>query len=157
MNYEQKYLKYKQKYLNLKNQMGGSFYFAVYLFSKAEVNAAENAAVLAVLNSLYGGSASTITVNEANWDNNSENLFQIKDFVYEKGADYKAKQNIIIYKIGTPPAALIKAPMTDGKLTHEEYAIRDALTAAGINNITLVSAQHGLWAEGVALIGLHKL
>jgi hypothetical protein len=156
MNYEQKYLKYKQKYLNLKNQLGGSFYFAVYLFSSLPITAAENASVLAVLNNLYGGSAAIINVNPANWDYDSANLFSIKDFVYKKGADYKAKQNIIIYKIGNPPAALIDPPMDDGKLTHEENAINAALVAAGIINITLVGGQPGLWGEGVALIGLHK-
>ena len=34
MNFEQKYLKYKNKYITLKNQIGGNFYFTVYVFSK---------------------------------------------------------------------------------------------------------------------------
>jgi len=156
MSFDQNYLKYKYKYFDLQNK-SSSFYFAVYLFSKDTVTEDEKSNILSLLKSLYGDNTEILTNTDLHNNLNEYYLELIKNFGRQKGDEYKLKNNIISFKINSPSDILKAKPMDNSKLIHEEDSIRDGLTKTGINNITLVQSQPGLWDEGSALIGLHKL
>ncbi|NBQ48421.1 MAG: hypothetical protein EBU33_08215 [Sphingobacteriia bacterium] len=157
--------RYQRKKRQSRKQRGGGVQtFEIYLFSDDMVPADEQAQLVACLQDIYGA----IAVSDGSpvvedWDaiNEESDLStpsvvrkrNISSFVHEKGGHYGGVSITGIFTVTTIPAELNRGTMNDAKLTTEEYKIRDAFRGLGLP-FRLVDAQHGLWAEGQALIAI---
>ena len=156
MSFKEKYLKYRNKYLNLKTkyQLGGVVStFKVYVFTIDPIPESDKQNILELLKRIYG------TVDEIeDYSEFYEGLHKddITEFVREKGGHYSTLKNIVGFSIKSIPHSLNEGKMNDDKLTYQEYSIRDQLATTRIP-YNLVDAKHGLWSEGVALIALEHI
>lgn len=85
MNFNKKYLKYKKKYMILK-QLGGSYYFAVYTFTNSLLDEDTKTKMITLLSSLYGPK---ININiETKQPPEDQNWVQAVEFIQNKSCRY---------------------------------------------------------------------
>ena len=165
MGYKLKYFKYKQKYLKLKNQIGGNFYFSVYVFSKTPLDDTRKSNMISLLKELYGGEINVVT-------NPDESLYSgliwndAVRYIDDKSNNvsyYKNLHCVTSFVIETIPDTL-KGPMSDAKLTTVEHQVNDKLNKYDLNSLSVPDINAGLekdfsrgwgfYSEGIALITL---
>jgi hypothetical protein len=169
MNYEQKYLKYKNKYFRLKKQLGGDpFYFSVYVFTFQPLDEARKTNMINLLTQLYGEPIGIVTSAE---ESPLGGFFwrEAVRYIEDKStivSYYKTLTHITSFVINNVPRELETKPMNDTKLTVEEYKIREQLNNFGLNTSLSMpiikggkedpdfSEGWGFWSDGSALITL---
>jgi hypothetical protein len=170
MNYEQKYLKYKNKYLTLKRQLGGNpFYFSVYVFTRAPLDEARKTNMIRLLTELYGEPIEVVTNAEESpldgyhW---SEAVRYIGDKSTNTDSSYYSTlTHVTSFVIKKVPRELLSSPMNDPKLSAQEYKIQEQLNNFGLDSLSMpniaggredpdFSSGWGFWSDGLALITL---
>ncbi len=177
MSFQQKYNKYKNKYLNLKNQIGSSsnvkkssssaissnpFYFSVYTFTREPLDEIRKNKMIELLKSIYGGEIIVFT-------DLSELSDPIKQGIWFNAIEYiKAKliyddlTYITEFQIDNVPE-ILKTDMNDSKLTAQEHAIgtSDILNKFDLNSLSLpvikgddFSRGWGFWGSNVGAVTL---
>jgi hypothetical protein len=138
-----------------KRQKGGQvLYFHVYVFTKVPLSSKEKESIQGILEGLYGkvgpleDYSDTIGLSEIYTSDMIE-------FVHKKGKQYRDLKEVTGFHIYDLPAGLKEGNMNDPKLTAEEYKIQDSLKEKGLP-FRLIEAPHGLWGDGIALIGLER-
>lgn len=170
MSFQQKYNKYKNKYLNLKNQVGSSssakssrpFYFSVYTFTREPLDEIRKNKMIELLKSIYGGEITVVTdlselidpIKQGNW-------FNAQEYIEAKSI-YGDLTCITEFQINNVPE-MLKTNMDDAKLTTQERAIgnSDVLNNFNLNTLSLpiiegseFSRGWGFWGSNVAAITL---
>jgi hypothetical protein len=153
-----KYLKYKKKYLMLK-QFGGNNFFAVYVFHNNLLNEETKHKMILSLNSLYPGEIeiNTSPIYEDNAMSQSD-LYRseaIGFIIGKRGPSYTYITSFIIKNIPDEISS-----MNDENLTKLENDIMNKLTADGIREFKFPEIGEpdsdyrgwGLWSTGVAII-----
>jgi hypothetical protein len=170
MNYEQKHLKYKNKYLKLKRQFGGNpFYFSVYVFTIAPLDEARKTNIIRLLTKIYGEPIGVVTnavdspVDGYYW---SEAVRYIEDkSTNAKSSYYRTLTHVTSFVIKKVPGELLSNPMNDSKLSSEEYKIQEQLNNFKLDSLSMpiiegghrdpeFSTGWGFWSDGLALITL---
>ncbi len=164
MNFEQKYLKYKNKYITLKNQLGGTFYFTVYVFSKNPLDEKRKNNMVRLLKSLYEGE---ITIET----NRDESYFggyfwnEAIRYIDDKSINvpyYNELINVTSFVINN--TVIFYDEMNDMKLTEEEHKINNQLNNFNLDTLSVpdirggrdssFSRGWGFQSQGVAVITL---
>jgi hypothetical protein len=162
MDYKSKYLKYKQKYLELKKQVGGNFYFSVYVFSKAPLDETRKTNMINLLKGLYGGEIKVvIDPSESPWGGM---LWATAiGYINAKSNNvpyYKHLKHVTSFVIETIPDSL-KGKMDDPKLTFVEHQVNNKLSDHDLNTLSVPdikgddsSRGWGFFDDGYAIITL---
>ena len=168
MSFQQKYNKYKNKYLNLKNQIGSSssrsrpFYFSVYTFTREPLDEIRKNKMIELLKSIYGGEIIVFTdllelsdpIKQGIW-------FNAQEYINAK-LIYGDLTYITEFQINNVPE-ILKTDMDDGKLTTQEHAIgsSNVLNNFNLNTLSLpvikgnaFSRGWGFWGPNVAAVTL---
>jgi hypothetical protein len=167
MDNYQKYIKYKQKYLKLKNeiQLGGTgtvagFYFAVYVFSKEPLDQIREYNIINLLKSLYGGEIGIDITGKQEYLSHQYVWNVAIDYIKYKGG-YPTLKYITAFLIINVPSTLTTGKMNDAKLLAEENRIISKL-----NNFNLITLDHphqggndfsrgwGFSGDGIAVVTL---
>ena len=132
----QKYIKYKHKYLNLKNkiQVGGNFYFAIHVFSKEPLDQVRIDNMIKLLKSLYGGEIIIDITGENHPELNSWIFQESKKYIELKGG-YESLIHTTAFIVKNVPTTLTTDEMNDAKLSAEEYRVRNELTKFSLNTL----------------------
>jgi hypothetical protein len=134
-----------------KRLKGGSMeHFQVYVFTEAPLSSEDKKKITETLQELYGNTQESIGEPLDEYLKS-----EITEFVHKKGKHYPSLKEVAGFRILNIPSKLKEGMMNDSKLTAEEYKIRDTLKEKGLP-FALVEAPHGLWSEGIAVIGLEK-
>ncbi len=164
INFEQKYLKYKMKYLLLKKQLGGSFYFSVYVFSKDPLDSTRISNMVELLKSLYGGEINIITSKEESYLGGFYWEETIK-YILEKSINvpyYTQLINVTSFVINN--SSFLEGKIDDEKLTIEEHRIKNELHNFKLDTLSVpdirggtnpeFSRGWGFFSPGIAIITL---
>ena len=164
MNFEQKYLKYKMKYLLLKKQLGGSFHFSVYVFSKDPLDPTRISYMVELLKSLYGGEINIITSKEESF---------YGGYLWEEAVRYISNKsvnipyytqliNVTSFVINN--SSFLEGKIDDEKLTIEEHKIKNELHKFNLDTLSVPDIRGGIdpdfsrgWgfqSPGIAIITL---
>jgi hypothetical protein len=170
MSFQQKYNKYKNKYLNLKNQIGSSssaksfspFYFSVYTFTREPLDEIRKNKMIELLKSIYGGEIIVLTdLSELSDPIKQGNWFNAQEYIEAKSI-YGDLTYITEFQIDNVPK-ILKTDMDDSKLTAQEHAIgsSDILNRFDLNTLSLpvikgnaFSRGWGFWGPSVAAVTL---
>ena len=164
MNFEQKYLKYKIKYLNLKKQLGGSFHFSVYVFSKYTLDTTRISYMVELLKSLYGGEIDIIRSKEESY---------LEGFYWKEAVRYISNKsvnvpyytqliNVTSFVINN--SSFLEGKIDDETLTIEEHRINNELYKFNLVTLSVPDIKSGInpefsrgwgfFSPGIAIITL---
>ncbi len=186
MSFQQKYNKYKNKYLKLKNQIGSSnlskassdsyepepepepepkpFYFSVYTFTSEPLDEIRKQKMIELLKSIYGGDITVFTnLSELTDPTKLGTWFNAQEYIESKSI-YENLKNITEFQINNVPE-ILKNNMNDEKLTRLEYEIKNRISDFELNTLSvpiiegknIFSRGWGFWGQNVAAVTLVEI
>jgi hypothetical protein len=143
--YYQKYLKYKQKYINLKKQIGGNFYFSVYVFSKEPLDDTRKNNMIALLKGLYGGEIKVV-LDPAESPYGGYLWSEAVRYINDKSFNvpyYKNLKHVTSFVIENVPRLLL-SDMDDDKLSTVEHQVNNKLSSHDLNTLSMPDIRGGI-------------